>query len=130
MLKRIFPSQSALTLDLASFRRQESIFIALNVLILAVLFALHVYFAAYWGKPAPLLIAAVGLGIILKTAEWLWIRRLTQPLPPAALAALTWASIAVNIALATALAVLTDKEDTPYFVLMIVAVLEAAFRFQ
>ena len=28
------------------------------------------------------------------------------------------------------LAVLTDREDTPYFVLMVVAVLEAAFRFE
>jgi two-component system, NtrC family, sensor histidine kinase HydH len=48
----------------------------------------------------------------------------------ARLALLTWASIALNIGLASMLAVLTDKEDTPYFVLMVVAVLEAAFRFE
>ena len=116
--------------DLASFRRQESIFIALNLLILAVLFSLHLYFAAFWGKPTPLLISAIGLGAFLKAAEWLWLQRLSRPLKPAALAALTWASIALNIALSSVLAVLTDREDTPYFVLMVVAVLEAAFRFE
>ncbi len=116
--------------DLSSFRRQESILIVLNLLILAVLFSLHLYFAGFWGKPTPLLMVAIGLGIFLKTAEWLWLQRLSQPLKPAALLALTWASIALNITLASVLAVLTDKEDTPYFVLMIVAVLEAAFRFE
>jgi signal transduction histidine kinase len=129
VLRKLFPSQSLLASDLVSFRRQESIFIVLNLLILAVLFSLHVYFSVFWGKPAPLLIAAIGLGASLKIAEWLWLQRLSQPLKPVSLAALTWASIALNITLASVLAVLTDREDTPYFVLMVVAVLEAAFRF-
>ena len=130
MLRKLFASESLLGSDLASFRQQESIFIALNLLILAVLFSLHLYFAGFWGKPAPLLITAVVAGISLKTAEWLWLQRLSRPLKPAILASLTWASIALNITLASTLAVLTDREDTPYFVLMVVAVLEAAFRFE
>ncbi len=116
--------------DLVSFRHQESILIVLNLLILAVLFSLHCYFFEFWGKPSPLLIVAIGIGIVLKTAEWLWLQRLSQPLKPAAVATLTWASIALNITLASLLAGLTDREDTPYFVLMVVAVLEAAFRFE
>ena len=130
MLRRVLPSQSLLASDLGSFRRQESIFIVLNLLILLVLFSLHLYFAAFWGKPEPLLVAGVGLGVFLKSAEWLWLRRLSRPLKPAALVLLTWSSIVLNLALALMLAVLTDKEDTPYFVLMVVAVLEAAFRFE
>lgn len=114
---------------MASFRRQESIFIALNLSILVVLFSLHLYFAYFWGRPVPLLVAAVMLGIALKVGEWIWLQRLFKPLKPSALAALTWASIVFNVVLATLLAVLTDKEDTPYFALMVVAVLEAAFRF-
>jgi signal transduction histidine kinase len=116
--------------DLDSFRRQESILIGLNLLILVVLFALHLYFASFWGKPSPLLILAVGVGFLFKSAEWLWLRRLTRALTPKGLAILTWASIALNITLATILGILTDKEDTPYFALMVVAVLEAAFRFE
>lgn len=68
--------------------------------------------------------------MFLKAAEFVWLRRLSQPLKPGLLATLTWASITLNIALASTLSFLTDKEDTPYFVLMIVAVLEAAFRFE
>ncbi len=116
MFRKLFPSQSVLASDIASFRRQESIFIALNLLILAVLFSLHFYFSAFWGKPAPLLVAAGAAGFALKAAEWLWLQRLARPLNPAILAAITWASIALNIILASLLAVLTDREDTPYFV--------------
>ena len=63
VLRKLFPSRSLLASDLASFRRQESIFIVLSLLILAVLFCLHCYFAAFWGTPPALLIAsASGLG--------------------------------------------------------------------
>jgi hypothetical protein len=130
VLKKVFPSQSLLLSDLGSFRRQETILISLDLSILLVLFALHLYFASYWGRPAPLLIAGVALGVVFKAGGWLWLRRLSKTLEPALLVGLTWSSIALNIALASMLAVLTDREDTPCFVLMVVAVLEAAFRFE
>ncbi|MGA7753281.1 MAG: ATP-binding protein [Candidatus Sulfotelmatobacter sp.] len=129
MLKRIFPSRSLLASDLSAFRRQESIFIILNLLILVVFFSLNLYFSNLWGRPTPVLTLAVALGVLFKGAEWLWLQRLSEPLKPAALAALTWASIALNIILASLLGVLTNSEDNPYFVLMVVAVMEAAFRF-
>ena len=130
VLNPVFPSQSLVASDLDSFRRQESILIALNLLILIALFSRHVYFASYWGEPVPLLMWAVGFGIVAKTTEWLWLMRLTRALQPSELATLTWASIALNVSLAFVLSVLTDKEDTPYFALMVVPVLEAAFRFE
>jgi signal transduction histidine kinase len=116
--------------DLDSFRRQESILIALNLLILVALFCLHLYFASFWGKPGLMLISAVAFGTTAKGMEWLWLRRLARALQPQQLAALTWVSIALNVSLAFALSMLTDKEDTPYFALMVVPVLEAAFRFE
>ena len=130
MIRKIFPSRSLLASDLSSFRRQESIFIVLNLLILAVLLCLHFYFASFWGKPPFLLVVAAGIGLILKSAEWLWLQRLSKPLTPATLTALTWASVALNLALASVLALLTDKEDTPYFVLLALPVLETALRFE
>ena len=130
MLNTQFPSQSLVASDLDSFRKQESILIGLNLLILVVLFSLHLYFASFWGKPARLLILAVAVGIAVKGAEWLWLRGLTRALKANELATLTWASIALNVTLAFVLSVLTDKEDTPYFALMVVPVLEAAFRFE
>ena len=130
MLKTVFPSRSLVASDLDSFRRQESILIALNLLILIVLFSLHLYFASFWGRPTPLLILGVGFGILAKGAEWLWLRGLKRPLKSTELAVLTWVSIALNITLAFVLSILTDKEDTPYFALLVVPVLEAAFRFK
>ena len=130
MLKTVFPSRSLVASDLDSFRRQESILIALNLLILIVLFSLHLYFASFWGRPTPLLILGVGFGILAKGAEWLWLRGLKRPLKSTELAVLTWVSIALNITLAFVLSILTDKEDTPYFALLVVPVLESAFRFK
>jgi len=130
VLKTVFPSPSLVASDLDSFRRQESILIALNLSILIGLFCLHLYFASFWGRPGLLLILAVAFGTTAKTVEWLWLRTLTRALPPRQLAALTWASIALNVSLAFVLSMLTDKEDTPYFALMVVPVLEAAFRFE
>jgi len=129
VLRPGFSSQSLIASDLDSFRRQESILIALNLAILLGLFSLHLYFAPFWGRPSALLILAVVVGVTCKGGEWLWLRGLSRALNPGTLAALTWASIALNLTLASILGVLTDKEDTPYFVLMVVAVLEAAFRF-
>jgi signal transduction histidine kinase len=130
VLRKLSPSRSLTAPDLVSFRQQESILIVLNLLILAVLFSLHWYFAAFWGKPTTLLTMGVVVGFVLKIAEWLWLQRLARPLTPAAQAALTWGSITLNVTLASMLGLLTDQEDTPYFVLMVVAVLEAAFRFR
>ena len=130
MPKKLFSSQSLLASDVSSFRRQESIFIGLNLLILAVLFSLHWCFAGFWGKPAFLLTAVGSAGGLLKVAEWAWLQRISVPLKRQHLALLTWGSVSLTIILATILAVLTDKEDTPYFVLMVVAVVESAFRFE
>ena len=126
----VFQSPSLVASDLDSFRRQESILIGLNLLILIALFSLHLYFASFWGKPRQMLILAVCFGTVIKSAEWAWLRSLTRALKPKELAILTWASIALNISLAIVLSILTDKEDTPYFALLMVPVLEAAFRFE
>src|SRR5215469_13306699 len=110
------PFRSLLSSDLESFRRQESIFISLNFLILLCLFVLHLHFADFWGKPAPLLVTGVAVGVFAKSAEWFWLRRRSRPLSPVKLSLLTWSSITFNVALTSMLAVLTDKEDNPYFV--------------
>ncbi len=130
MLKKVFSAQSLLPSDLDSFRKQESIFITLYLVILVGLFSLHLYFAGFWGKPPLLLVLGVWFAVCEKVAEWLWLCRLSRPLTQVQLAILTGSSIALNIAIASLLAILTDNEDTPYFVLMVVAVLESAFRFK
>ena len=128
MLKKLFPDASVLASDVAAFQRQESIFIGLNLVLLAVLLFLHWRFASFWGNPSQPLVIAIISVFLLKSLELIWVQGLKSPLQPMTVVALTWTSIVVNLALAILLAGLTDHEDSPYFVLMAVPVLEAAFR--
>ena len=130
MFKKLYPAPSLLASDLASFQRQESIFIALNLLLLALLLLGHRFFAAFWGTPPRTLVIAIATVFSLKAIELLWIWRRSHPLKPGALIALTWMSIGLNLALAFLLSDLTDHEDSPYFVLMVIPILESAFRFE
>ena len=130
MLKRLSPSPSLLATDLVSFQRQETIFVVFNLVLLSVLVFLHHLFASFWGWPSHPLRLTVAVFFALGVFELVWIRRLTKPLSPIALAALTWSSIAVNLGIAILLAGLTNHEDSPYSVLMVVPILAAAFRYE
>ena len=115
-----------------SFRskRQQTVFIVLNLLLLAVLLLMHWSLASYWGRPSRWLVATVGLVFLLRIPEYLWVRRLSRPVTPAILHAVTWASIILNVGLTILLSDLTDHEDSPYVALLFLPVLEAAFRFR
>jgi len=79
VLRKLFPSRSLLALHRVSFRRQRSIFIGLNLLILAVLFSIHVYSAFFWGKPTRLPMAPFGIGVVLKTEEHRLVNNVLEP---------------------------------------------------
>ncbi len=129
MLKQLYPDSSLLGSDLAAFKRQESIFVILNLVLLAGLAFLHGFFSSYWGAPTKLQITILGAGFALRTMELIWVQGLKKTPAPTALVLLTWASILLNLTLAVLLARLTDHEDSPYFVLTVIPILEAAFRF-
>ncbi|MBI3475317.1 MAG: HAMP domain-containing histidine kinase [Acidobacteria bacterium] len=130
MLKKFYPSPSLLASDLGSFQRQETIFVVINLILLLVLVFLHHLFASFWGPPSRSLLIAIGFVFSLGVLELFWLQRLSKPLPTSFLSVLTWSSIVVNLALAILLSGLTNHEDSPYFVLMVVPILEAAFRFE
>jgi signal transduction histidine kinase len=119
----VFPS------DLHSFRRQQTAFIVLNLLLFSVLLFLHTVFESYWGHPPAALIVALSIAFVLKSLELTWLRRLNSSPKPNAIRLLTWASVALNLGLAILLITLTDHDDTPYSVLLVVPILEVAFRF-
>jgi signal transduction histidine kinase len=117
----------ALPGDFDSLSLQRSAFTALNLLVLAVLLGLHVSFASFWGRPSLPLTILLGVCIGARILE-LW-RVRGRVLRPAVSAALTSASIALNLALAIVLATVIDREDSQYFALLAVPILESAFRF-
>jgi two-component system, NtrC family, sensor histidine kinase HydH len=128
VIEKLYTGSSFTASDLPSFRQQESVFIILNIGLLASLLTLHTIFASYWGRPTAALALVAGAVVLVNTAELVWVRGLTLQPKPWTLTLLTWSSICVNLAAAGSLAVLVDHEDSPYFAVAIVPVLVAAFR--
>jgi signal transduction histidine kinase len=124
------PVSTSPVLDLLSFKRQQMVFIALNLLVLLILLLMHWSLASFWGPPRRWLVGTVALVFLLRIPELLWARRLSRPISPTIPIAATWASIVLNIALSIVLSDLTNHEDSPYTALLFLPVLEAAFRFR
>lgn len=122
-------SSLLLPFDFESFRRQDSTFVLLNLFLLAALLLIHTLFAAHFGTPSPALIVVLAAAFLAQTFQLVWLQARSRPLSRRALASLTWSSIALNIGLAFLLALLIDRQDSPYFVLLVVPILLAAFRF-
>jgi signal transduction histidine kinase len=117
-----------LAFDFDSFKQQETIFVILNLFILAALLLIHTLFASYWGFPSAHLIAILAAAFIAQGAELFWLASRSTPLGRGAMTLLSWASICFYILLAILLGAVTNREDTQYFIIMIVPILVAAFR--
>ncbi len=114
--------------DSEAFRRQENISAVLNLLLCSALLLIHTLFSAHFGNPGPMLMYLLATGFFLLVLELVWLQGKAICFTQAAMKALTWASIGLNLGLAAALALLTDRQDSPYFVLLVVPVLVSAFR--
>lgn len=120
--------QARLESVLMSFRHQVSIFSILNLFVIACLLLAHVLLAPYWGRLSPVLFVALGIGFLFHASILTWIQSGPSTITPNLILFVTIASISVNIGL-TLVAAATNREASQYFALMIVPVLEAAFRF-
>jgi|HubBroStandDraft_5_1064220.scaffolds.fasta_scaffold72589_1 signal transduction histidine kinase len=127
VLKQLVRESSLLAPDFRSFKRQELTFIVLNLFLLASLLSIQVLFSSYFGSPPGLMVAALAGGFLANAVEFLWIRG-KKSLTPDGIVALTWATIALNMVIAFALASLSYRQDIQYFVLMVAPILQAAFR--
>jgi signal transduction histidine kinase len=74
------------------------------------------------------LIAILGGALFALGAELFWLAARSAPLSLKGMTLLTWASICFNIFLAILLGGVTSREETQYFVIMVVPILVAAFR--
>ena len=118
------PFDTAIT----SFRQQASIFSIVNLFVIAGLLLLQVLLPPYWGRLSLVLFVALGFGFLFHTAVFIWIQARPNTITAKMILYLTVASIAVNSKL-TLIAAATNHEDSQYFALMIIPILEAAFRF-
>jgi len=126
--RRIYSAPVLLALDLDSFKQQESVFVILNLFLLATLLLIHTLFSSHWGVPSAALIAILAGAFVAQAAELVWLQGRKQPLAPTGIVLLTGFSIAMNFSLAFALELLSNREDIQYFIVMVVPILQAAFR--
>jgi len=129
VFKKLYPDRSLFASGLAAFQRQETIFVGLNLLLLGILLCAHSIFGKYWGTPDSRLVVALVIAFLVNAAELAWLQVLSKPLSMRALAAITWASILGDLTIAFFLCIFSNSDDSPYHVLMIVPILQAAFRF-
>jgi len=114
---------------LESFKRQQSTFSILNLIALSTLLLIHIFFANHFGMPTPTLVLLLGAAFLLRAAELIWVQSRTSLPSPLTLQVLSWASVILNLALAFVAAMLTNRPDAQYFVLLVMPVIEAAFSF-
>jgi hypothetical protein len=127
VLTQLVRESSLLAPDFRSFRRQEFTFIILNLFLLTTLFLTQTLFSSYFDSPPPVLFVVLAVGLVVNTADLIWIR-CTQFLSPEGIVALTWTMIALNMGMAFALASLSYRQDVQYFTLMITPIFQSAFR--
>jgi len=116
--------------ELESWKLQETIFCILQLIVLALLLVVHILFATHFGIPSRGLVELLAGAFLIRVLQLIWVQGAAE-LPSASLAAtLTGASVLLNLILAFVAAQLTDRADSQYFVLLVMPVIEAAFRFR
>ena len=116
--------------DLESFRNQEIIFATLNLFVLGALLLVHALFASLLGEPSPALLITLGTVFLLKMLKLLWLWGGVRSLSESLADIFVWSSVFLNIGLAILLTFLTNRGDSPYFVLLALPILQAAYRFR
>jgi len=111
-----------------SFRRQEFVFASLNFLLIGGLLALQAISRLVRSKPSASVIVVLTVGFIVQAAHLIWLRRTNASLSRPTRRFLTFWSLGFNSTLALVLTSLTIRGDTAYYALMLLPILEAAFR--
>jgi signal transduction histidine kinase len=113
--------------EVGDLRRQQSAFCVLTLFVLALLLLLHTLFDSILGEPPIRLILLLGMGFTLKAAELIWLQGLDHPLTERAAKLENAVSIAALFALTALLAYLTNRDDSPYFALLAIPILQCAY---
>lgn len=116
-------------IEALTLRRQQIAFCILTLFTLAALLLMHTLFSGRIGAPSKTVILVLCGGFSLKVGEVLWLSGKHEGIPERTAKIESATSIVLLIALAGVLALLTDRDETPYFVLPAIAILQAAYHF-
>lgn len=112
-----------------SYKKQETILILLNMLVIAALFFTHIGFISFLGKPSSLLLLALSARFIILILELVWIQQLDPETGSRVLMLHTNFSVSLNIAFAFIASYLGGTADSHYSVLMVIPIITAAYRY-
>jgi two-component system sensor histidine kinase HydH len=110
-------------------RKQQTAFCVLTLFALAMLLLLHILFAFQLGEPSLRVVANLGLSFGLRLAELGWLQSQRGPLSERVAKLDGATSILTLFLLAGLLAWLTNRDHSPYQVLLAIPVLQSACLF-
>jgi signal transduction histidine kinase len=116
-------------IEAQALRRQQAAFCVLTLVVIAALLLLHTYFASLLGEPSRPVILLLTFVFLAKILELVWLWRQKKGISETAARIETAASMVGIFLFAGVLAVLTDRDDAPYFVLLSIPILQCAYRF-
>jgi signal transduction histidine kinase len=114
--------------DFESFRRQELLFALLNLFLIGALLALQAISRFVRGRPSASVVWVLAVGLVVQALHLTWLNWRTATLSVPKRRIFTFWSLGFNSALAFVLTFITIRGDTAYYSLMLLPVLEAAFR--
>jgi signal transduction histidine kinase len=109
--------------------QQKSVFSCIALLVIAVLLVLHTLFSSILGRPSLAVVMMLGIALVLATVELMWLRRQGRALTDRALRIESCFSIGIAFALTALLTYITDRDESPYFVLLAIPILQCAYVF-
>ncbi len=110
-------------------RKQQTAFAVLTLFVIAVLLSMHLLFTPVLGEPSKAIILILSAGVLLKIWEILWLRKQREGISTSQARTGTAISIVGIFILAAVLALLTRRDDPPYFVLLAIPILRCAYQF-
>jgi signal transduction histidine kinase len=122
-------SPSIERIEAQALRRQLIAFCILTSSVIAALLLLHIHFASLLGKPSKGVILILASFFSAKVAEWIWLWLQKDGIRERTARVETAVSIIFVFLIAAMLAVLTDRDEVPYFVLLAIPILQCAYRF-
>ncbi|MBV8138887.1 MAG: hypothetical protein JO121_25165 [Deltaproteobacteria bacterium] len=114
--------------DQDSFRGQELVFASLNLMLIGALLVLEEISRLVRSKPTASVVFVLAVGFVVQAIHLVWIRNRSVQLSKPTQRIFTYWSLGFNSTLALVLTSLTIRGDSAYYALMLIPILEAAFR--
>jgi two-component system, NtrC family, sensor histidine kinase HydH len=115
-------------LEAQAFRRQQTAFSILTLFVLAILLLLHTLFASLLGEPSLAVVYLLGISFSLKFLEIIWLQGRRNGISEKTAQRETLISNVGIFLLAFLLALSTNRDDPPYFVLLAIPILQCAYH--